>query len=189
MAKLKILIVDDDESARGMYVEIFANSEFDVVEAKDGVEGLDVATREIPDVIFTGIMMPRMDGFAMMEALKKNLQTNNIPVVISSHMGREEDRQRANVLGARDFIMRGTTTPNQVVKRIKDLFLEGGEYRIEFNAYSLDAQKLARAAGLNNDFQCLDCGEKVIIELKLKNPKERLFEARFVCPKCGWEAR
>ncbi|MCX6766148.1 MAG: response regulator [Candidatus Moranbacteria bacterium] len=187
--KLKILLVDDDDSTREIYAEVFKNSDFDVLEAKDGVEGLDIATRELPDVIFTGIIMPRMDGFTMMEALKKNLATSNIPVVISSHMGREEDQQKANVLGARDFIVRDVTSPNQVVERINALFLAGGEYRLDFNAYNLDAQKLARELGLNNNFQCLECNEKLVMQLKLQNPKEQLFEARFLCPHCGWVAR
>ena len=187
--KLKILIVDDDNSSREMYAEIFKKADFEVREAKDGVEGMDIATKELPDVIFTGIIMPRMDGFALMEALKKNVATCKIPVVIFSHMGREEDRQKANVLGAKDFIVRDITPPNQVVKRINDLFLGGGDYRLDFNSYGLDAPKLALELGLNSNFQCLECGEKMVLRLKLTDPKERKLEASFICPHCGWEAR
>lgn len=186
--KLKILMVDDDNSAREMYAEVFRNADFDVLEAIDGVEGFDKATKEMPDVIFTGIIMPRMDGFSMMEELKKNVSTANIPVIIFSHLGREADRQRANILGAKDFIVRDVISPKQTIERIKALFV-GGEYRVDFNSYSLDAQKLARELGINNNFQCLECGDKMILRVKLMDPKERKFEARFVCPKCGWEAR
>jgi CheY-like chemotaxis protein len=186
--KTRILIVDDDASTREMYAEIFKNSDFDILEAKDGVEGLDMATREMPDVIFTGIIMPRMDGFTMIEALKKNLNTCNIPVVISSHLGREADRQRANSLGVRDFIVRDTTPPKKVAERIKMIFT-GGIYRIDFNAYNLDAQKIAQVLGLNDNFQCLECGEKVVMRLKVIDPKDRKLEAAFICPHCGWEAK
>ncbi len=187
--RLKVLIIDDDEPTRGMYAEVFKEADFEVREAKDGVEGMDIATKELPDVIFTGIIMPRMDGFALMEALKKNVATCKIPVVISSHMGREEDQQKANVLGARDFIIRDATPPNQVVKRISALFIGGGEYRFDFNSYGLDAPKLARELGLNSNYQCLECGEKMVLRLKLTDPKERKFEASFICPHCGWETR
>lgn len=51
--KLKILIVDDDVDLREMYAEVFSNSNYEVIEAEDGVEGLDKATKEIPDIIFT----------------------------------------------------------------------------------------------------------------------------------------
>ena len=71
MSALKILLVDDDETIRGMYDDIFKKEGFEVFEAIDGVDGLDKATKNIPDVIFTGIVMPTMDGFQLMEALKK----------------------------------------------------------------------------------------------------------------------
>lgn len=186
--KLKILVVDDDHSTREMYAEIFKTAGFNVIKAQDGVDGLDIATRELPQVIFTGIVMPRMDGFSMMEELKKNVSTAGIPVIISSHLGRETDRQRANVLGAKDFIVRDTTPPKEVVERINALFT-GGEYMVEFNPYNLDAQKLSRSLGVNSNFQCLECNEKMVMKVKIIDVKAKKYEVIFVCPHCGWEAR
>lgn len=184
--KLKILIVDDDIELRDMYVEIFQNANFIVVVADDGLEGLDKATKELPDVIFTGIVMPRMDGFSMIEALQKTVMTSSIPVIISSHMGREEDKIRAEKLGVKDFIVRGTTRPIEVVERISSLFITAGvEYRLEFNPYSYDAQNLAKELSFHANYLCLDCNEKLLLNLKLIDPKERTFEARFNCPNCG----
>ena len=188
--KIKILIVDDDVELREMYVEIFQNANFEVIEASDGVEGLDNATKEIPDVIFTGIVMPRMDGFSMIESLQKTVMTSAIPIVISSHMGREEDKLRATKLGVKDFIVRGTTRPIEVIERISSLFTEAGkEYRLEFNPYAQDAQNLAKDLNFQASYLCLDCSEKLVLNLKLTNPKDRIFEAKFVCPKCGLEAK
>ena len=188
--KKKILIVDDDVPLRELYAEIFQNANFEVTQADDGLEGLDKAIKEIPDVIFTGIVMPRMDGFDMMEALNKTVMTANIPVVVSSHMGRGEDQKRAISLGARDFIVRDMTRPVEVVERISSLFVEAGsEYRLEFNPYAQDAQKLVKELNFQASFLCLDCNEKLVINMQLKDPKERVFEARFVCPKCGLEAK
>ncbi len=183
----KILIVDDDQSTLELYGEIFKVAGFDVIRAKDGLEGLDIATKNLPDVIFSGIVMPRMDGFTMVENLRKNVTTSKIPVVIFSHLGREADRQRANVLGVNDFIVRDTTPPREVVARIKSIF-EGGEYRLNFNAYDLDAPKLARMMNLNSNFQCLECGEKMILRLRVNDPTSKEYAAHFVCPQCGWEA-
>ncbi|MFH0969109.1 MAG: response regulator [Patescibacteria group bacterium] len=187
--KIKILFVDDDVPTREMYADVFKNAGFQVTEAGDGVEGLDKATTESPDVIFTGIIMPRMDGFSMMEALKKNLATANIPVIISSHMGREEDRQRANVLGAKYFVVRGFTSPKEVVEKVKSLFLGEKEYRLELNKYSLDAQKLAQDRGLNNKFQCLECDDELILKIITGNKKEEGMEAYLICPSCGWQVK
>ncbi len=184
--KTKILIVDDDKATRNMYAEVFNEAGFNVIEAKDGVEGLDIATKEIPDVIFTGIIMPRMDGFSLTEALKKNVSTANIPVVMSSHMGREEDRQKAEKLEVKDFIVRDMTPPIKVVDRINAIFLKGVEYKVEFNSNALDAQKLARDLSFNSNFQCPECDEKLVLSLRIKDVKKLTFESQFVCPGCGW---
>jgi PleD family two-component response regulator len=185
--KIKILIIDDDDATREMYSEVFRKADFDVLAAKDGLEGMDVATKELPDVIFTGIIMPRMDGFSLMENLKKNVATVNIPVVISSHLGREEDQEKAKLLGVKDFIIRGMVSPIEVVERVSDLFL--AECRLQFDPYALDAARLAKELGLNNNFQCLECNEKMILKLKSIDTKNNIFEARFACPNCGWMAK
>ena len=185
----KILIVEDDEDTRKMYADVFRDANFDVIEAQDGVEGLDKATTENPEVIFTGIIMPRMDGFAMMEALKKNLATVNIPVIISSHMGREEDRQKANLLGAKYFIVRGFTTPKKLVEKTLSILMGEREYRLEINSFSMDAPKMAQELGLNNNFQCLECDEKLILKLLQGNSGKEGFETHLICPSCGWQAK
>lgn len=182
--KIKILIVDDDEITRAVYAEVFRKEQFAVLEAVDGLEGLDMATKEMPDVIFTGIIMPRMDGFALMEALKKNVATSRIPVLISSHLGREEDQKKANELGAKDFIVRGFYTPNEVVERVKALF-NLGEYRLRINITAPDAQELAKDMHIDEKFLCEDCGGELVLALKFSDLKNHVFSARFVCSKCG----
>lgn len=188
--QLKILLVDDDVNIRSLYSEVFLKANYMVLEASDGIEGLDIATKELPDVIFTGIVMPRMDGFTMMETLKKTVLTSNIPIVISSHMGREEDQKRANQLGAKDFIMSSVVSPKEALDRINSLFVkEGGEYKMDFDAYAIDAQKLARDLSWNTNYQCLECSNKLALNLKLIDSKAKTFEAKFVCPSCGWELK
>ncbi|MFA6383252.1 MAG: response regulator [Parcubacteria group bacterium] len=184
--KIKILIIDDDDATRSLYAEVFKRHGFDVAEAVDGVEGLDKASINIPDVIFTGIIMPRMDGFALMEALKKNMVTSSIPVAVSSHMGREEDQKRAKELGAGDFIPRDMNTPNEVVERIK-VMLNLAKYKIKFYTDELDALKLAQDMHLNEKFQCASCGGEAILSLHLKEVASHEFIAKFVCSKCGKE--
>jgi DNA-binding response OmpR family regulator len=188
--KRKILLVDDDIDLRELYADIFRSEGFDVFEASDGIEGLDIASKEVPDVIFTGIIMPRMDGFAMMESLKKTVMTSNIPVVISSHMGREDDQKKANELGAKDFIIKSYTKPAEVIERINSLFLDAGSmYVLSFDTDANDAPKLAKELNFTSQFQCFDCGAKMKIKLKLINPRDKVFEARIFCSECGFIAK
>ncbi|MEK7575941.1 MAG: response regulator [Patescibacteria group bacterium] len=186
MAKeLVILLVDDDGLSRDIYAEVFANSGFKVLKASDGVEGLDIATKEKPDVIFTGIIMPRMDGFSLMEELKKNVSTANIPVAIFSHFGRKEDQERAKELGAKDFIIRTDTPPIRAVERIKNIFFKE-EYYIKFDINSIEAHRLIDNLKLKNNLQCSKCKEPVFIKLSVGNDNN--FIAKLVCHDCGIEA-
>lgn len=134
--------------------------------------------------------MPRMDGFSMIESLQKMVVTSSIPIAISSHMGREEDKIRGEKLGVKDFIISGTTRPIEVLERINSILTKaGGEYEIEFNPTGLDAQKLAKDLMLKDDFSCPECGKKIVLKMKLTNPVERLFEAKFACSGCEWIAK
>ena len=181
--KIKILVIDDDEAIRETYTDIFRQSGFEVSEAVDGLEGLDKATKEIPDVIFTGIIMPRMDGFALKEALSKNVATSNIPVIIISHMGREEDRVKAEELGIKDFIVQGMVTPREVMEKIRAMF-EPGEYKLKFSVNELDAAKLARDFYFNPKFECSNCRKEMILNLKISNIEKKEFIAKIICPEC-----
>ncbi|HMN19358.1 MAG TPA: response regulator [Candidatus Moranbacteria bacterium] len=188
--KRKILIVDDDDLTREMYADIFRAAGYEVSEAIDGVDGLDKATRENPEVVLTGIIMPRMDGFALLGELKKTVMTAHVPVVILSHMGREEDQRKANMLGAKDFIVSGMVAPAEVLRRVGNLFVAAGnEYIVALDPYAQDAQKLAQSLSLDPRFVCGECRERLILKLKLTDTRERRFEAQLVCPTCGWVAK
>ncbi|HEB01498.1 MAG TPA: response regulator [Candidatus Portnoybacteria bacterium] len=177
--KKKILVVDDDEETRQMYAEKFTEEGFEVLEAKDGLEALDLATKELPDVIFTGIVMPRMDGWGLMEALQKHVQTNRIPVLVSSHLGREKDRKKAQELGAKDFVVRGYVSLNEVIERVRNLF--GGErYQIAIKENTLDAVKFKEKF----QGQCAKCGQEKVLALRPEKESGQ-FRTSLVCPKCG----
>jgi PleD family two-component response regulator len=182
--KYRILIVDDDLSIRSLYSDIFKSEGFEVIEAVDGVDGLDKATKELPDIIFTGIIMPRMDGFGLMEALRKNVATVKIPIVVSSHMGREDDKKRALELGADDFFVWGMITPKEVVVHIISL-LEGKEYKLKLNGSELDIYRLIDDLGYGRHFSCPECGEELVLKLKFLNAAKNEFRAKIECPKCG----
>lgn len=182
--KLKrILIVDDDELVRGVYVDVFKSAGFEVFESQDGLDGLQNAIANKPDIIFTGIIMPRMDGFTLMQELKKNTATANIPVTISSHLGREEDRKEAERLGAKDFFVKDSDSPREVVARVKSIF-EKSIYRLKFNPEALDAKKLAQNMQKEGTFSCPVCGDEIIMSIKMLSLEKGEFTGKFICPKC-----
>jgi CheY-like chemotaxis protein/predicted RNA-binding Zn-ribbon protein involved in translation (DUF1610 family) len=178
----KILIVDDDDIIRETYVQVFRDHGFDVTSAKDGVEGLDLATKNKFDVILTGIIMPRMDGFQMISALRENVDTKDVPVAINSHLGREEDRQKAQELGIQNFIVQGSMTPREVADKLKSLIASGSSFQIGIDYNAWDAPMIAKKYNLPN-FECPNCKNKMIFEITPK-AEGRGFDAYFKCPKC-----
>jgi DNA-binding response OmpR family regulator len=180
----KILIVDDDDVIRETYVQIFKQNKAEVISAKDGVDGLDLATKELPDVIMTGIIMPRMDGFQLIKSLKENVQTSKIPIVILSHLGREEDRKKAEEIGITNFIVQGTMTPNEIVDKIKGLTSSGGSFKLSFDPYAWDAPRFGNSIK-NDHFSCPSCEEKLVLEITAKK-EGRGFEGVLRCPKCDY---
>lgn len=181
--KKKILIIDDNEDIRSLYVEVFKREGFEVEEAVDGLEGLDKAIKNVPDVVFSGIMMPRMDGFALKEALSKNVATANIPMALSSHMGRKEDEVRAKEMGIKDFIVQSMVTPKQVVEQIRAIW-DSKKYSLKFYPQELDAQQLAADSNFGDNFKCSSCDSEMILKLSAFRPSQNEFSAKFICPKC-----
>lgn len=179
--KFKIIVIDDNTDMRDLYAEIFRNDGFSVRAAKDGLEGLEMVDQEVPDVIFTGIIMPRMDGFALVEALKKNVSTASVPVVFFSHLGREEDRERASSLGVKKFIVQGMVPVKEVIRTVRGLLVTD-EYLVSIDPRALDAQRLAKELGLNLDFLCSENGgQRFALKLSIKEANSRTFDAELVC--------
>ena len=180
--KHKILIVDDDDIIRETYIQVFQNKNFETIGAKDGVEGIDLATKENPDVILMGIVMPRMDGFQLISALRENIGTKDIPIAMISHLGREDDRKRARKMGIDNFIVQGEMTPREVVEKLKSLISLGSSFMLGFDYFGWDAPALAKKLGVRN-FECPNCQNKIVLEL-IPKTEGKGFDAFFKCPKC-----
>ena len=86
MDSKKILIVEDEQSTMKALQEKFKEGDYQILEAKNGQEGLEVALREKPDVILLDILMPVVDGCAMLKRLRENAEGIKIPVVIVTNL-------------------------------------------------------------------------------------------------------
>lgn len=100
MANAKILIIDDEKLIRTMLTDLLRGKGFTVVTAEDGATGLAAAQKEKPNVIILDIMMPGMDGFEVCQALKKDVATAGIPVIILTGTDDPHLTQKAFKVGA-----------------------------------------------------------------------------------------
>ena len=117
--KEKILIVEDDKSLREMYQLRLSLNGYDVLEASDGEEGLDVAIKEKPDLILLDIMMPKMSGMDVLDILKSTPETKDIPIVVLTALAEENVKAKGLVYGAEDFLIKSHIMPGQVVEKIE----------------------------------------------------------------------
>lgn len=117
----KILIVEDDELIRRMYQQIFAFRGYKVDIAADGREGLSKATDGGYALILLDIMMPKLNGIAMLHALKESPKGRATPVVILTNLMGTADAEAALAAGAIKFICKSDYSPKDVVDMVEDL--------------------------------------------------------------------
>ncbi|MDD5290564.1 MAG: response regulator [Patescibacteria group bacterium] len=120
-SKIKILLVEDDPFLLSMYNTKFEMENFKVVTAEDGEKGLKLALKEMPDVILLDIMLPRMDGFEVLKALKADKKTSGIPVILLTNLSQKEKVKEGLSLGANDYLIKAHFMPSEVVEKIKKL--------------------------------------------------------------------
>jgi two-component system chemotaxis response regulator CheY len=101
-----ILTVDDSRMMREMLQVVLTEAGFSVVQAEDGLHGLDVLAQSTPDVIITDINMPRMDGFGFIEGVRKEARYRATPILVLSTEGDAEKKSRARAAGATGWIVK-----------------------------------------------------------------------------------
>jgi DNA-binding response OmpR family regulator len=116
---VKVLLIEDDEAAAEMYRLRLAADGYTVVVARDGEEGLRMAAEEAPDFIYLDLRLPGLDGFEVLESLRGEPATTNIPVIILSNYGEPELRERGLKLGALEFLVKADTTPAQLSNKVE----------------------------------------------------------------------
>lgn len=115
-----ILIVDDSHTVAAVIQKALIKEGFKVLLAGDGLEALKVALSERPRLIITDSVMPRLDGFGLLRALKANPMTSEIPVIMLTSKASTEDEQRALESGFSDFIPK-PIQPVRVISRVKHI--------------------------------------------------------------------
>ncbi|MDF7818751.1 ATP-binding protein [Runella sp. MFBS21] len=100
-----LLIVEDNEDLRTYIREIFEN-DYQIIEAVDGIDGLEKATNSIPDIIISDLIMPRINGFELCKYLKSSVKTSHIPIIILTGKVTLENKLQGLGLGADDYLIK-----------------------------------------------------------------------------------
>lgn len=102
--KKKILLVDDSSTVILMEKMILSKGPFEIVTARDGVEGVAKAKSEQPDVILLDVMMPNLDGLSACSAIRNDEATAHIPIIMVTTRGEEQNMETAFRNGCTDYV-------------------------------------------------------------------------------------
>ena len=120
MPKATVLVVDDDPVIQRLLQVNFEMEDYTVITAGDGVEGLERARKEKPDIVLLDIMMPKMNGLEVCAALKGDPKTNGIPVILLSAKAQSADLQAGSDTGADDYVTK-PFDPLELLEKVAEM--------------------------------------------------------------------
>ena len=106
MFQTRILVIEDNEDNLTLIHLLLERAKYEVLMATDGSTGLDIASKERPDIVLLDLAMPEMDGWEVARKLKANILTKDIPIIAVSAHALPKDRGRAMKAGCDAFIMK-----------------------------------------------------------------------------------
>lgn len=126
LASKKILIVEDNQDLCYIYKESFEAAGFEVRVSPQGLDGIVQALEFHPELILLDLMMPQMDGYEVLSAIRKN-SSLDVVIVVCSNLGQQADIDRAMELGADHYLSKSDYRPKALVKKINEICLNGQE--------------------------------------------------------------
>ncbi len=124
--KAAILLVEDDSFISGMYFTKISSLGFVVEVVEDGEAAWQRLQQDpLPDLVLLDVVLPKKDGFEILEGLRKDERTKKLPIILLTNLGQKPDVERGIKLGADDYIIKAHYTPTEVVDKITGI-LDGG---------------------------------------------------------------
>lgn len=118
--KQTVLIVEDDEFLRSLAAKRLDKEGLGVQVAVDGETAVAVAKEVKPDVIVLDLILPGLDGFEVLEKIKAEESLKAVPIIVFSNLGQKEDIERAQYLGAANFLVKSNFTLDDLLDKVKE---------------------------------------------------------------------
>ncbi len=117
----RILLVEDDDALANVYITRLEAEGFTMMRVSNGEDALATVKEFRPDLVMLDIMMPKVSGFEVLDILRNSPDTMNLKVMVLSALGQEADKQKAEALGADDYLVKSQVVIADVTNRIKKL--------------------------------------------------------------------
>lgn len=120
-----ILLVEDDVFISGMYQTKLSALGYTFELKEDGESAWERLQQDpLPDLVLLDVVLPRKDGFEILEDIRGDARTKNLPVILLTNLGQKPDVERGVKLGADDYIIKAHYTPSEVVEKIKHVLAQ-----------------------------------------------------------------
>lgn len=159
-SKTKILVAEDDSFLQKVYMTKLTQEGFLVEVASDGEEALKQLRNSPPDLLLLDLIMPRVNGFDVLQEMKDDNQLKKIPVVVLSNLGQPEDIQKCRELGAKDYLVKANFSINAVVEKIRQ-YVKNGWKKTAGVAAPAPAPSLPESTAA-----CVKCGKIIPADAK-----------------------
>lgn len=120
-AKAHVLLVEDDVFLASIYQKKFEMEGYKISVAENGEKGLADAKKKKPDIILLDILLPKMDGFTVLQNLKADATTKDIPIILLTNLGQKDDVEKGLEAGASDYLIKAHFKPSEIVDKVKKI--------------------------------------------------------------------
>jgi CheY-like chemotaxis protein len=117
----KIVLAEDEEIISMAYQHGLTYLGYEVVVAQDGLEAIDALNKQLPDILLLDIIMPNMNGFEVLQAVRNNPAYKKLPIIMLTNLSQPSDEEQARELGANDYMIKSNITLTQLVERIESI--------------------------------------------------------------------
>ena len=117
----KILFVEDEAALQEAFGDVLRQANYKVISALDGEIGFRLAKTENPDLIMLDLMLPKVHGFEVLQMLKKDPVTKDIPVIVLTNLEKMEDIDKAIELGAKTYLVKMQYNLEEVIDKVKKI--------------------------------------------------------------------
>lgn len=148
--KETILLVEDNEDLRA-YLSSSLSEKYNVLEARNGVEGIVFAKKEIPDIIISDIMMPQADGFQLTSKIRKQIETCHIPIILLTAKAQHNSKIEGLERGANDYIYK-PFDEEEILLKVKNILLNRQKLQDKFQTQTLACPSSVNEKSMDDKF-------------------------------------